>query len=107
MVASSWASARRETVADSTGVVPVLRSRQVLVKVRPGAFAPAPPGGAKDRLVGRVLGSRYRVLSRLGEGGMGTVYLAERDGAGLIVRTASEKASLWMPFFRFRFTACA
>jgi serine/threonine-protein kinase len=34
-------------------------------------------GAAQDRLVGRILGDRYRVLSRLGEGGMGTVYLCE------------------------------
>ena len=34
-------------------------------------------GGMQDRTLGRVLGDRYRVLSRLGEGGMGTVYLCE------------------------------
>jgi eukaryotic-like serine/threonine-protein kinase len=39
-------------------------------------------GGTRDRLVGRVLGRRYRVLSRLGEGGMGAVYLCEHAVLG-------------------------
>lgn len=34
-------------------------------------------GAAPDRMVGRILGDRYRVLSRIGAGGMGTVYLCE------------------------------
>ncbi len=33
-------------------------------------------------LVGRVLGDRYRVLSRLGQGGMGSIYLAEHVTLG-------------------------
>ena len=39
-------------------------------------------GAAQDRMLGRILGTRYRVLSRLGEGGMGTVYLCEHAVPG-------------------------
>jgi serine/threonine protein kinase len=42
----------------------------------------APFRAEKDRMEGRVLGARYRVLSRLGEGGMGTVYLCEHAVLG-------------------------
>lgn len=37
---------------------------------------------AKDPLIGRVLESKYEVIGRLGEGGMGTVYRARRTRIG-------------------------
>jgi serine/threonine protein kinase len=38
----------------------------------------AQPAGTSDPLIGRVLDSKYKLIARLGEGGMGTVYRASR-----------------------------
>jgi serine/threonine-protein kinase len=46
---------------------------------RGGLPAPEPP---EDPLIGQVLGARLRVLRRIGQGGMGTVYVAEHVGLG-------------------------
>jgi serine/threonine protein kinase/tetratricopeptide (TPR) repeat protein len=50
-----------------------------LTRLETGAGSrPMPAGPAADLVVGRVIpGTRYRVLSTIGEGGMGTVYAAE------------------------------
>lgn len=36
-----------------------------------------PPAAADDPLIGKLISERYRVIQKLGEGGMGAVYLAE------------------------------
>ena len=39
-------------------------------------------GARQDPYVGKVIKSRYKVIKKLGEGGMGTVYLAEQMSVG-------------------------
>jgi serine/threonine-protein kinase len=43
----------------------------------PGSSPTALPGTPSDPLVGALIGERYRLLGRIGEGGMGAVYRAE------------------------------
>ena len=45
---------------------------------------PRGPDGAQDPLIGRVIDGRYRVLGKLGQGGMGSVYQVEHLAMGKI-----------------------
>ena len=80
------------------GVLPVVNRRAIEALVRAGAFdalhptraavllsvglAMEPIGTAHDPLEKQVVDNRYRLVRRIGSGGMAVVYLAERVGIG-------------------------
>lgn len=59
---------------------------------------------AQDELVGQTIAGRYRIISRLGAGGMGTAYRAwdEQDGVPVVIKIP-KKVYLEDPKFAERF----
>ncbi|MFZ5471695.1 MAG: serine/threonine protein kinase, partial [Myxococcota bacterium] len=49
---------------------------------------------ATDKMIDKVVAGRYRVVRKLGQGGMGAVYLAEQVGIGHRVALKFLKADL-------------
>ena len=83
-------------------VAPVARCPVCLVPASPsdaycsrcGAALLANAAPERDPLLGAVIDARYRVMERLGQGGMGAVYLAEHVGIGKRVAVKVLRAHL-------------
>jgi len=73
-------------------------------RVHSPATPPPLPAARKDPFEGRTFGDKYRILRRLAKGGMGAVYLAERqaDGHKVAVKILTEEFSK-MPGIQGRF----
>ena len=64
--------------ADAVPELPCRRRRRAAV-LRASCGQPLPRAAVADPLIGRVLAGKYKVVQLLGEGGMGSVYLAEQQ----------------------------
>ncbi|NUP12447.1 MAG: serine/threonine protein kinase [Polyangiaceae bacterium] len=73
----------------SSPVTIVVHDTDGFVSIRPtpganASSAPAPEAGA-DPLIGRLIADRYRILRRIGRGGMGVVYEVEHAAIGKLL----------------------
>ena len=62
--------------------------------IAPAACRPREPGSVQDPCSGTLLAGRYEIVQLLGQGGMGTVYKAQRRGTGSLVAIKVIRADL-------------
>src|SRR6266849_1099143 len=75
----AWVSAlHTENPILAAQLKPLLREYSLLAKAGFMDSSPAPPPIAESGLAGQVIGS-YTLISQIGQGGMGSVWLAERS----------------------------
>jgi eukaryotic-like serine/threonine-protein kinase len=70
------------TLAESSVPVKSERTSAPMMAAVPGLAFPSEEEPATGDFTGRVIDNRYRVLAKIGEGGMGTVYAAEHVEIG-------------------------
>lgn len=59
-----------------------------------GSRLRAPEGESEDALIGRILDDRWRIEEKIGEGGMGSIYLASQESVGREVAVKTLRTAL-------------